>query len=215
MQPIDFSTLFDDGREIDTEQGRVRLTRQVVGDLVVPTGRIVACDPFTAPDTEAFAVTLAPGTYPVVVSVAHFADGDQRTAGAMLQINSRKPATWRMALQPDQDLAELGDDEIFGYSVDSAVGCFMDADAAEELMTRMEEDEDYFETILARMDKTYVDTWSWANIEMNPATGANLIAFSSGMGDDFYASYFGLDEAGEIVCLVTDFALFDAEEMTR
>ena len=118
-----------------------------------------------------------------------------------------------MALQPGQDLEGLEPDEIFGHGVDSGTSCMMDADAAQSLMEKMEADESYFETILREMDKTYVDTWSWANISMNEETKANMIAFSSGMGDGLYASYFGFDQGGNVVSLITDFALFDADEM--
>jgi hypothetical protein len=215
MQQHDFSKLFDDGRAVHTEHGTVTLARHSVGDLVLSTGALVACDPFTAPDTDPFTLRLPPGTYPLVLSVANYEDDDRRVAGAMLQISSSQVVSWELALLPDQSLSELEDGEIFGYGVDSGTGCFMDEDAAEILMSKMEADDTYFETIIAEMDKTYTDTWSWANIEMNAATRSNLIAFSSGMGDGFYASYIGRDIDGNVVSIVTDFALFTDEEMKR
>jgi len=39
--------------------------------------------------------------------------------------------------------------------------------------------------------------------------------FSSGFGDGFYASYFGLDASGEVVALVTDFAVVDWDARPR
>jgi hypothetical protein len=42
---------------------------------------------------------------------------------------------------------------------------------------------------------------------LDPETGANLVAFPSGIGDGCYASYFGLTAAGESAWLVTDFGL--------
>jgi hypothetical protein len=42
---------------------------------------------------------------------------------------------------------------------------------------------------------------------LEPATGANLVVCSSGHGDGFYASYWGLDGKGKPVCLVTDVGL--------
>lgn len=214
MQHPDFSKLFDDGRKFATENGTVTIARHVIGDLTLSTGALVACDPFTAPDTEPFTLRLPPGAYTLILAIAHYEDDDQRVAGAMLQTNPHQAATsWEQTLLPDQNLSELEPGEIFGYGVDSGTGCFMDEDAAEILMSKMEADDTYFETISAEMDKTYTDTWSWTNIEMNPATGANLIAFSSGMGDGFYATYTGRDASGNIVSLVTDFALFTDEEM--
>ncbi|WP_225764994.1 DUF4241 domain-containing protein [Inquilinus sp. Marseille-Q2685] len=38
---------------------------------------------------------------------------------------------------------------------------------------------------------------------------ANVAMFSSGWRDGFYASYFGLDETGRVVALVTDFGVVE------
>jgi len=215
MQQLDFSKLFDDGKQVNTEHGMVTLARHTAGDLVLSTGALVACDPFTAPDTDPFSLRLPPGTYSLILSVANYEDDDRRVAGAMLQISARQAVSWELALLPDQALSELEAGEIFGYGVDSGTGCFMDEDAAEILMSKMEADDAYFETIIAEMDKTYTDTWSWTNIDMNPATRSNLIAFSSGMGDGFYASYIGRDADGNVASIITDFALFTDEEMAN
>jgi tetratricopeptide (TPR) repeat protein len=48
----------------------------------------------------------------------------------------------------------------------------------------------------------------WANIQVSNSTQANIVAFSSGYGDGAYVSYWGYDAAGNLVSLVTDFALF-------
>lgn len=79
----------------------------------------------------------------------------------------------------------------------------------------MDVDEDYFETLITEMEKTYVNTWSWVNLEMDPETNANLIAFSSGLGDGCYASYFGFDEKHNPMILVTDFGVFSDDEVAE
>lgn len=48
----------------------------------------------------------------------------------------------------------------------------------------------------------------WACIQVSDRTQANIIAFSTGCGDGAYASYWGYDEAENLVSLVSDFALF-------
>src|SRR4051812_37031399 len=45
----------------------------------------------------------------------------------------------------------------------------------------------------------------WAEMKVIPATGANRVVFTSGFGDGYYASYWGLDEQDAPVCTVTDF----------
>jgi hypothetical protein len=214
MASTDFSKLFEDGKVIRTEQWEVTLRSRPLCDLLLPTGRVVACDPFTSPDAEPFAREVPPGSYPVTLSVAHFDDGDQRVAAAMVRFAGREAVRWEMALAPEDDPAELGEGEIFGYGVDSGSGCFMDEAAAESLLDRVESDERYFDEMAAEMEKAYVDTWSWASLVPGETEPSNVVAFSSGVGDGRYASYFGLDEGGHVVSLVTDFSLFEPEEMS-
>ena len=213
MASPDFSKLFEDGKVIKTAQWEVTLRVRPLCELVAPTGEIVACDPFTSPDAEPFVRAVPAGSYPVVLSVAHFDDGDQRVAAAMIKFNERAPVSWEMALVEGDDAEELGEGEIFGYAAESGNGCFMDEAAAGALAARMGRDEDCFEPMLEQMDGHYVDTWSWASIRPDEELPANVVAFSAGIGEGSYASYFGLDEAGRAVCLVTDFSLLEPEEM--
>jgi hypothetical protein len=68
----------------------------------------------------------------------------------------------------------------------------------------------YLDSLLALMDEAQVDTWSHMNTEVDAKTGVNLVAFSSGWGDGYYPSYFGLDAQG--VCyLIMDFNVLDPE----
>lgn len=211
MKTPDFSRLFEEGKGIETEIGRVTLGLRAAGDLTVTSGRVVACDPLTSPGTEPFTRVVPVGTFPVTLSVAHFEDGDRRVAGALVRFGDGAPASWELALHPGEDPAELGEDEIFGYPVDSGTGCFMDAETARLVDQQMDAGR-YADALDAELEKTYEDTWSWTNVEFDPETGANLVAFSAGVGDGRYASYFGLDAAGAVLCLATDFSLFDYEQ---
>lgn len=214
MRLPDFDRLFEDGRRAESVFGPVTLRLQEAGLLRLTTGRIVACDPVVAEGTPAYTVAVPAGSYPAVLSVAHFEDGDQRVAGVMLRLGSEKPVGWEMALLPGEDAAELGEGEVFGYGVDSSAGCLMDEEAARVLVERAESEDDFFGLVAGEMEKTYVDTWSWANFVLDPAGGLNVVTFSAGFGDGLYASYFGRDARGEVCRLVTDFALFDFDELT-
>src|SRR4029078_4230104 len=44
------------------------------------------------------------------------------------------------------------------------------------------------------------------DVDMGPA---NIVMFTSGWGDGFYASWFGYDAQGRVAALVTDFAVVD------
>jgi len=108
---------------------------------------------------------------------------------------------------PKQDVTKLKSEEIFGYGVDSGTGCFIDSHGAALLNARMKGDDAYYEVITDELDKTQVNTWAWANMELSNSPSANLVAFSSGYGDGMYASYFGFGEGKVPICVVTDFGL--------
>ena len=59
--------------------------------------------------------------------------------------------------------------------------------------------------MIAAARPTYVHTRDWADFLLDDKTGLNVVFCSSGWGDGSYASYWGFDRDGEVVCLVTDF----------
>ena len=196
-----------DGDRITSWAGSITLKHFDVGTISLPTGSIHALDPLVFLDTrETFEITVAPGTYPVRLSIAQLPD-DQRVAFAMILFSEHEASDWQMALLPGQDESVLGEDEVFGYPVDSGTGCFMDEAGADLLRYEFERDDTYFERLTDEMDKTYVPTWSYLNKRL--PDNCNLVAFSSGLGDGLYASYFGFAETSAPVCLVTDFGLAD------
>lgn len=212
MRLPDFSVLFVEGKEIETEIGPVVLRRRAAGELTLTSGRVVACDPLTLADAEPFTRAAPIGTFPVTLSVAHFEDGDRRVAGVLVRFADRGVARWEMAVHSGEEPSELSEGEIFGYPADSGTGCFMDDETASLVAEHMDEDE-FADALGAELERTYEDTWSWANVEFDPDAGANVVAFSTGVGEGLYASYFGLDAAGEVVCIVTDFSLFEYDQL--
>ena len=203
----DLSAALAEGTRAAEDGESVSLSLHALGDLVMPTGQIFACDPFlVSPDEGPFTRTVPPGRYPVLVNVARMQSYDERVAYAIVRVADTPPVRWELALLPGHDASELGDDEFFGYGVDSGTGCFMDAFAAERLEARAAEIGDN-QDLEDEMVKTYVHTWAWVDFVLDPDTGANVIAFSSGWGDGMYPSYWGLDETGAVVCLVTDFGV--------
>jgi hypothetical protein len=179
------------------------LTYRNVGDLMLPSGKLVACDLLVDHDMPPFNLTIAPGSYPVVLAIAHFpARKDQRVAFASVRLNPNRPVKWQMLAVGEESLSDLKEGEIFGYGVDSGTGSFMDRQVAEAVGKAMAASNDLDDQIVSALDATYVHTWGWANIPLAPG---NLIAFSSGWGDGFYASYVGSDESERPCVVVTDF----------
>ena len=190
--PRGIEGLFTDGTERPVGDRVVRLTTHAAGPLHLPSGRLVAADPSSLDYGEdPFTVTVAPGTYPVTISLATFADdpGHTRVAAARLQVTGSPTAGWELALRPGQDRLDLGDGEFYGFGVDGGMGCFVDEDNRERLAELWEGfDFDRFAT----------------------AASGDLVAWSSGWGDGVYPTWTGRDSAGAVTCFVADMLLFGA-----
>jgi Protein of unknown function (DUF4241) len=179
------------------------------GDLEVPTGQLVVADPLVQPDRQPLARSVPPGRYPVT-----FYKAQGRIAVAMLRLAPGLVSRCEMAVLPGQDVATLKPDEIFGYPVDAGLGCFMDVEGSKAMAERRAQeiqkggsDINYYDDVLAGELNARGDDY----VMHRPLADApiNVAIFSSGWGDGFYASYWGLDEAGKPLVLVTDFAVLE------
>lgn len=207
-----FNEALKDGAALRSWNGDLTLEQREIGHLHLPSGRVVACDPFMVYEPEPLDWTARPGRYPVSLSIAHFGSGDgadQRVALAVVRFSDADPVAWRLAAPEGADPDDLPEGEVYGYGVDSGTGGFLSAEAAEELETR---NDAFFDKMVEVMEETYVHTWSWAEVVLDPEAELNLVAFSSGGGDGFYTSFWGLDAEGEVACLLTDFGLLGEDE---
>jgi Protein of unknown function (DUF4241) len=134
---------------------------------------------------------------------------DQRVAFAVVNFSSEMPVRWEMLTFGNQNIRTLGEDEIFGYGVDSGTGSFMDVSASLSLVEKLTANHQIAEALMAEMDKTYRNTWSWLNAEFD--NNSNMLAFSSGFGDGVYASYVGYTAEGMIAKVITDFDVVTLE----
>ncbi len=211
MEHTDFALAFTDGATVSDAQGTLATMRLApLGDLAVPTGQLVACDPLASIEPKPFALRVAPGRYATVASVAALSNGDERIACVMLRLREAPVARWELARLAGQEEITLGAGEFFGYPVDAGVGCFMDAQAAAALAARYEADESYDEAVIDALETNRSLGWDYANLMLDDTNGLNVILFASGWGDGVYASYWGYDanDANDApVCLVTDFGV--------
>ncbi len=166
--------------------------------LVLATGAIAACDPLTTSRPLAFVRRVHPGRYPVEL-ILQSSRGDVRVALSRVRVAEGRPTRWELAVQQGQDPRTLAPGERFGYGVDAGIGCFADPaglSAYLELRDRLAVLEDQG------------PTWSVGVFEQD---GGSAVLFSSGYGDGFYSSWWGVDDAGEPLVLVTDFGVLDVD----
>lgn len=201
---------FDDGHTFATEIGDGTLHPFVASHLVVTSGRLIAADAFIWMAGLELARTVAPGRYPVSLSVAELPNGNRRVAYARVQFQDRTPARWEMAVPAGKQLADLKPDEAYGYPVDSATGCFMDSDS-QRVLSEMtgRENKRFNDRLIAALMGGGPGGALWATLQIPGGNGGNLVAFQSGWGDGFYVSYWGLDADDQPVCLVTDFGIVE------
>lgn len=185
-----------------------RVEIRQAGFLMVPTGRIVACDPIVDFATPiAFTQETPKGHFPVRLAILHSDEAaGPFVAAAHLRFRDGFPDRWEMALRPREDLADLKLGEIFGYGVDSGTGCFMDRRAAKRLLARIERNDAYADEFIDQIQEGFADTRFSAMIDLDDVGSLNVAVFVSGAGDGHYASYWGWRE-DRLIALVTDFEL--------
>jgi hypothetical protein len=226
------SRVFDDNVRIlsrepfsgDENLVEVTMEIQSLGDLYLPTGQLIACDALGSVDGYgAFTKTVLPGRYPVTINVATF-DFIERSTGR--EIRERKvayskvcfsqnlPTDWEIALRDDQVQENLVGDEFRGFGIDSGTACYMDACVGKYIKDFYTTDSEswnseLFGNLEELLNHNYQLNYSWANYRIPEVGRGNVVAFSSGWGDGGYPSYFGLDEFGSPLCLVTNFFIED------
>ena len=187
-----------------------------VPSLWLPTGHIVVCDPLAYSNPQPFTRACPSGRYSVFL---HLLPTESLIAYAELRLSTAAVARWEMAVTADQDPGTLATGEIFGYPVSAGLGCFMDATTVPlldqhdaDLQAQLgDEYSSYFDDYVD--DELYNPEQSGhEHCLLQPYADQenNVAVFRSGYGDGFYATYVGLDAAGQPVKFVTEF--IDAED---
>jgi hypothetical protein len=214
--------------DLDDEMNSQELVEIHIGDVNLPTGKIIAADPFFTDQQEPFARTVVPDKYPVYIYVAEIDKLHHRVAYAKIKFRSEDASRWILALTQDlspEELDELGEDEFYGFAVESGLACFIDAETRKQLEDKMDEvqeqnpESNYYDEVLAEEFATYSgkNTFSrqlgdWNDHHPNKDSDNNAIMFASGWGDGYYPAYWGLNANGDSVELVIDFLLNEYEE---
>jgi Protein of unknown function (DUF4241) len=182
------------------------------GQLSITSGVIKAADPFLLTEDAGFQQKVPLGQFPVRFAHARVhGKAGGRIAFARVDFSQAPVVRWQMATTPGQDPATLQKDYIFGYPVDAGTGSFMDQAAARSLLAKLK-DSDAAQAV--------TDQWISAGEASGKSKGlsfylnvdaapGNLIMFTSGWGDGFYASYFGYAADGSVATLLTDFQVMD------
>lgn len=193
------------------------------GALALPSGKLVACDPFAAmlgDGSDAY-ISLPPGRYPVQVTLADVSgahDGSHvREAYLSLVLADGAAVTYeQLALLADGETPEpLEEGEIWGFAVDAGTACFIDKERLEQDMPDPATWTQLFDggtpqSWFARMDDAAHIREGMANIPLPGGDGtSNVVLTHTGWGDGLYPLLGAFDADGKLVAVHMDFLLFD------
>ncbi|MBA3260194.1 MAG: DUF4241 domain-containing protein [Gemmatimonadales bacterium] len=201
-----WAAALEPGPHTTSHAGPLVIEHREIGRVRLPSGRIVASDPFFDPDVTPFARAVSPGEYPVRLAIARLADGDQRNAAAWVVFKDAPVAAWRGAtVTGSGTTTDLG--KAIAYFVESGTGSFLSPEAAAVLDARL--DDKTADEIRDQMQANATAAGDWAVVEWAEHPMLNVVLFSTAYGDGAYGCYWGDDSAGSPVLLLTDFGLLD------
>jgi uncharacterized protein DUF4241 len=188
------------------------------GELYLPSGRLVAADPFATLSRENDYYAVPPGRYPVRVTVDETLQREMYVSlllGGWAEV-SRAPL---VPAHPDgQPYPPLDPESEYGIPVDTGAVCFVDDEAVRRGMP--EDEANWYESVFendsddcwfSQMDADAPLPVGLANIPLPLATdGANIIISHSGWGDGFYSAIGGYDPQGRLVAVHIDLRLHEA-----
>lgn len=214
LSAVDYNKYFDN-KEIEG----IPLEFLSLGELSVPTGEIIACDPLAGCfHAQPFTRKVKPGRYPVTICVAKTEESGERYAVAKLDFSQTKAKRWELAIMEGQDINILKEDQFFGFGVDAGLGCFMDAKTKhfynefDDEFMKDHPGSNIYDDLFAEEFKKNArdqndphDIGDWLNFHLPNKPDMNVIMFHSGYGDGSYPSYWGVTESGDICSLIIDF----------
>lgn len=221
ISKTDYDVYFSGESHTDVELSVLHL-----GELVVTSGRIIACDPLVClGETRPFTQSISSGKYPVKIVIANSTSMGKRYALARLEVTPNKAVRWELAITDDMvnKTHELKANDYFGFPVDAGLACFCDMEAQQSYVIFRDKflsehpDANMYDDYFAerfKMNAEHVDdpmdVGDWLNYSV-PGTTGNVIMFHSGFGDGIYPSYWGFDRDNRVTALIIDFQVIGQE----
>ena len=199
-----------------------KLKTAVIGKADFPSGEVVLADPLAYLGSE-YTITLEKkipsGSHPVELAVCPSKIAGMRIVAARLIVSNREAARHEIAMPKGSKIEDLGKSGVWGFfGVDTGMACFSDAKVAQKYKSFIESWQgknpgknkytDYFAAFFKESYQKFPELQREGGdfiIWQIPDTKYKLPMFASGFGDGIYSGYWGLDEEGEIVCLVAIF----------
>ena len=179
------------------------------GDITLTSGKLAVSDPLITSEMPAFTTDFPLGNFPVLV---HKEIDSNCIAYVEIVFSNSEIASWKLATSEGQNTGNLQEGEIFGFPVESGMGCLMDFETQQNLnlleqhlFKRKGGDfmgiyEEFFHEHFFQEEGAINQ---YAFLKPNEDKFGNIFAFETGYGEGFYASYIGFDEQNvpvKVVC---------------
>lgn len=197
-----------------------------ISKLTVTDGNVIAADPLTGiyNGIPAYTQKVPAGEYDVNACIVRKED-DVRIAAVSVSFTDKEPVTFSMGLngtESPEELAELAEDEFFGFPVDAGLASIFDTTTLnayldfENKWYEKNPDKNIYDDFFAEMfeasykkspntqrkDGDYIDF-------VIPDTDYHIPMFAAGFGDGYYPVFFGYTEENEVCCLLILFIEID------
>lgn len=179
------------------------------GNIILTSGKLVASDPLITSEMPAFTTIFPKGEFPVLF---HKEIESNCVAYVEIVFNNFEVSTWQLAISNGQNISDLEEGEIYGFPVESGMGCLMDFETQQNLILleqhlfkRKGDDfmgiyEEFFHEHFFH-EEGAVNQYAFLN--PHDEKPGNLFAFETGYGEGFYATYIGFDKNNipvKVVC---------------
>jgi hypothetical protein len=176
-----------------------------VGDLVLPSGRVMVGDIVSGEGMLRFDYGLAPGRYPIHVVTArprYLGDDYEVAAWEELVLSSSPVTHWKAAIPVGHTENELQPGSVFTFGTDGGGGGFASPEAMAVMDASDVTDDDGVYLRLGEREEA--NGWLWGLMTLDSATGANVFGTSTG-ADGAFPVLVGLDAKNRPAMLLSDF----------
>ncbi|MDB5203773.1 MAG: hypothetical protein JWQ27_3182 [Ferruginibacter sp.] len=202
-EPAIFEAAFSKGTTKKVNDATVHFYGINIGNIKLPTGRVVACDPLHIDEYgKPFTQIFPTGAFPLQLSIIKV-EAEESIAFARIKFSDSAVVKWSLALLAGEEDIPIEKEAIHGYGVDAGIGIFMDESMIKQL--DLEKLRSMNAPLYQDMEKHRHYGWRYTLFNVG---AQNMAAFTSGLGDGRYASYIGFDAAGKPCRLLTDFAVY-------
>lgn len=200
FRPGDLEAMFTPGARAQEAGDPVEIEVVDAGEVKLSSGVLLATDPGyltqALPAWEGpLTARVAPGSYPVQLSIAQNLANDWGTvAGARIIVSDKPVVSWELGLREAQHEIDLGDGEFYGLGVDTGVASFTDVEAVSSVADPAQE-------VSAALD-------DWHGTVDDGA----LVMWHAGYGDGSYPVWVGRDADGAVAAFVADMLVLDGQD---